>query len=698
MMPRILMFCVALALVSPVCHAAEDGDSLGMSVKLKEVEVRAAQQFTVPDGVAYIPMKLAKEASIDVYNLIQRTGISGVRVEDKKVMNLRDEAAVFFIDGVEATKDDVAALLPSDVSRIEVLNYPQRNIYRGIPFVISITTKPVISGGYIVADASQTFINNHGDYSVLAKGVKGRSVFQGAFSIGESWSNRFHGERTESYSLTDLANGEMFSMNRIVRYEEVLPNSRSISGVLSWKYSGNKTWYVNTRAGIGSYARKSERSESILEKETERQYTSNSRVSYLTPYISSEFRKLFNNGSMLFTSLELKAAVNNSNSDYSDSSGSAVVWNRSHENVYSAKFAGDYNFQFRNNASAYIRLRANGSTYKVNYQGSADVATRTTEGTFRAIAGYNHPLVLSPDVTFRFGSKIEGGPRIITNSGGNNDHAFDYVAILHLVLDVKRKHNISLLGQLFNNGRPLKTMNDVWIKDTEVSGHRGNPNVKDMPQYIVGTLYSWLPCNEFNMSYLTEYSHTMRAISVGYSCYDDIVYSQIVNSGVFSWLRLSLSPSLRLFNNSLIVSAMVNANKIHKTGIDRQDFWAIMSYMSVYYMMKKGFSLNANVMIPSKQWYDFASAVLRKSGQCTFSIGASYSVGNFKASIDVSPLHKWNKMTDITRLNGVDILDVGYNHTGTRYVTLKLNYILDFGRRYPHADNVSAGVGSMTIQ
>lgn len=401
---------------------------------------------------------------------------------------------------------------------------------------------------------------------------------------------------------------------------------------------------------------------------------------------------------MLFTKLELKASVNNTNSDYSESSGAEVVWNRSHEDVYSANFDGYYNFKLRNNASAYIRVMANGSTYKVDYQGSADVVTRTTEGTFRAVAGYNHPFVLSPDVTFRFGSTLEGGPRIITNSGGNNDHAFDYVALLHLVLDVKRKNNLSLLAKLFNNGRPLKTMNDVWIKDTDVSGHRGNPTIKDSPQYILSALYSWLPCNEFNMTCLTEYSHTMRAISVGYSCYDDVVYSQIVNSGVLSWLKLSLSPSLSLLNNSLIVSASVNANKIYKTGIDRQDFWAFSSWLSVYYMMKNGFSLNADVTTPSKQWYDLASAVLRKSGRCTFSIGASYSAGNFKASLDVSPLYKWNRMTDITRLNGVDILDVGYNHTGTRRVTLKLNYILDFGRRYPHADNVSAGVGSMTIQ
>lgn len=260
MIQRFISLFAALSIVSLVGHAVEEADSVGMSATLQEVEVRAAQQFTVPDGVAYIPVKLAKESSIDVYNLIQRTGISGVRVEDKTVLNIRDEAAVFFIDGVEVTKEDVAALLPSDVSRIEVLDHPQRNIYRGIPFVISITTKPVISGGYLVADASQIFIFNHGDYSVLAKGVKGRSVFQGAFSIGESWSDRLYGERTESYLLPDLANGEIFSMNRIMRYETILPHSRSISGVLSWKYSGDKTWYVNTRAGIGSYAMKNERS------------------------------------------------------------------------------------------------------------------------------------------------------------------------------------------------------------------------------------------------------------------------------------------------------------------------------------------------------------------------------------------------------------------------------------------------------
>ncbi len=93
------------------------------------------------------------------------------------------DVAECFIDYMPASQEEIRALRPQDVNRIEVFDYPIDPRFMGALHVVNFVMSHYDSGGYTKVDASERFIGNAGNYSVSTKFMSKRFMLDAAAGV-----------------------------------------------------------------------------------------------------------------------------------------------------------------------------------------------------------------------------------------------------------------------------------------------------------------------------------------------------------------------------------------------------------------------------------------------------------------------------------------------------------------------------------
>ena len=155
---------------------------------LDEVVVRGDAVIRKSDRQMILPTQEQKRASTNGINLLQQMPISRISVSpmDKSIKTTLGEDVQLRINGVEATKEEVSAIRPTDVIRVEYHDNPGLR-YGGAAAVLDYIVSKKENGGNIAGDLTNGITHlGYGEYNLSAKYNWKKS----AISAVASWQRR----------------------------------------------------------------------------------------------------------------------------------------------------------------------------------------------------------------------------------------------------------------------------------------------------------------------------------------------------------------------------------------------------------------------------------------------------------------------------------------------------------------------------
>ena len=158
------------------------------SVSLDEVVVSGDAVIKKSDRQMILPTQEQKRAATNGINLLQQMPISRISVSpmDNTIKTTLGEDVQLRINGVEATREEVSAIRPTDVIRVEYHDNPGLR-YGGVAAVLDYIVKKKENGGNIAGDFTNGITHlGYGQYNLSAKYNWKKS----AISTVASWQRR----------------------------------------------------------------------------------------------------------------------------------------------------------------------------------------------------------------------------------------------------------------------------------------------------------------------------------------------------------------------------------------------------------------------------------------------------------------------------------------------------------------------------
>ena len=194
------------------------------SALLDEVVVKGEKVIQKIDRQLVMPTEAQKKASTNGVSLLQHLQLSGLTVNPmtKSIATNDGEAVQLRINGVQATHEEVVALRPEDVVRVEYHEQPGLR-YGGAAAVIDYIVKRKESGGNVSADLTNGVSPlGFGDYQLSGKYHQGKSTFTALMQ----WSRRDlewnrENEETFYYPHQAITNREVVASPNRIKYDYI---------------------------------------------------------------------------------------------------------------------------------------------------------------------------------------------------------------------------------------------------------------------------------------------------------------------------------------------------------------------------------------------------------------------------------------------------------------------------------------------
>lgn len=188
------------------------------TITLAEVTVTASHVINRSDRKIVLPTKKQLQASNDGLTLLQQMQLNRIYIDpiQRKIAVSGGEVVQLRINGVEASLDEVAAINPDDILRIEHHDDPGLR-YNGADAVIDVITRRKETGGYISYNGQNSPHVWFGNNFLTAKINYKKSEFSTLYSGGYRSLHNMWRENTETFNFEDGT-----SLNRL---EDGIPSS-----------------------------------------------------------------------------------------------------------------------------------------------------------------------------------------------------------------------------------------------------------------------------------------------------------------------------------------------------------------------------------------------------------------------------------------------------------------------------------------
>lgn len=199
---KIVMMVAALILLPVIVAAQETADTISAQ-ELNEVVVQAPKVIRKADMEVYHPSKSAVENSKNGIQLLSNLMIPTLTVSEALgSIQASGQSVQVRINGRESSIDQVRALLPETIKRVEWIDNPGLR-YGGATHVLNFIVANPTVGGSLMTAARPALNVAWGDYMADAKFNVGRSQWE----VGGNYklTNRIktHRDYTETFSYTD---------------------------------------------------------------------------------------------------------------------------------------------------------------------------------------------------------------------------------------------------------------------------------------------------------------------------------------------------------------------------------------------------------------------------------------------------------------------------------------------------------------
>lgn len=189
------------ATTSMVASAQTPTDS---TVTLGEVTVKARTVIQKLDRTLFVPTREARRSAYNPYDLMFGMAMPHVLVDPlSKTVSANGGEVQLRINGIKASQTEVAALLPKDIVRIELIENPgKRYGDESLGAVVDIIVRNREAGGLVNAQTTNSPIVPFGENTLTAKYNRGHAQWGVSYAMNYRDISHAHTDRTENFHLT----------------------------------------------------------------------------------------------------------------------------------------------------------------------------------------------------------------------------------------------------------------------------------------------------------------------------------------------------------------------------------------------------------------------------------------------------------------------------------------------------------------
>ena len=658
------------------------GDILMQEVatELGEVVVESQSVIQKVDRQILLPSKEQLQASSNGVSLIQNLQIPRIVVSpiDNSVKTLSDETVQLRINGLEATKDEVMAINPKDVIRVEYHDQPGVR-YNGAAAVIDYIVRKRDAGGSLMLAATNGItLLGIGNYYLAGKVHFGKSSIQAvaSYSPNDVFWNRTNNE-TYNFSTDTIVNEEIGNPVRT----KSLPVNVTLN--YNWTNGDKNMLNIRLRDNMANtpYAT-SDRdtrlyqatdSFAIKDHESSRSQSPSLDIYYQHNLPNKQHIYLDVVGTYIgslsdrhFQQTPLGATLADTTDVYSSVQG----------NKYSLIGEAIYEKEWEN-IMLTVGTRHNQQWVKNIYLGDIEATVNMTTGETYVFAEMRHRVD-----KFSYVVGI-GAMHTLIEQGGQKQSTWIARPQLTMSYDFGKGWFWKYKGYVSGYQPSLSQLSDITQQIDKYQMRRGNPNLKSV-MYVSNEMELSWQSKHVNINIWANYSYDHKPIM-------EETYEEIIDGSAYAirtydnqrgYHKLNISPSLQvklldnrlMFNVSPFVKYMVSQGNIYN---HEHVNYGVRG--GIFYLLK-GWRFYADVVTAQHNLWGETLTI----GELTHDIGINYNSEHFGFGIMmVNPFSPHGPKTvtkDLSALAPTANTAVMQNYR--QVLMLNFNVNLDFGTKH----------------
>lgn len=538
------------------------------NVILSEVTVQSASVVKRSDGsYAFYPDSRQRSSAADGIGLLQRMMIPNLVVNavSGEVKTTTRKPVTLMIDGREASQQDISALRPKDVLRVEYYEQPTGKFLANTA-VVNYVMRKYEYGGYVYLQGTQRFFYDTGVYGASAKfdrkkwsvQVMGGGRYEHDGDVGSDMYEtfRFPGDpmMAEAKRSSTVADGFLKSWQGY--------------GVADVNYTDSLTTF-ETQVGLFKKDTPEDWSESVM-RYSYRQDDSRSRTqstqSSLMPYWTGYIRRLLPNGQSLLAHSQFKYSRAHSSRLYGLSDeGFEPVGNfvEADNFQFGLRLKYEKTFKQGNSITAYASTAEN--WYNNHYSGTVDseqqlLATESTMG-----ITYSHVFKKRWQVKWQLLGTVSSHHvnelERVVNFSPNPAMLLSY--------QINDRHSLNANVEWTQFAPTTSQLNDVDQPLDELLTLRGNPGL-DVSQCGEATLSYTALFGDLSLNASFYWTGSFDCILATWYPEGEKMIQTYVNNGNCHFMSMGISPSWSLFNKSLMLQGSLYYSPQYRTGIRKR--------------------------------------------------------------------------------------------------------------------------------
>lgn len=643
-----------------------------LPVNLKNVDVKADRQYLEADKAVFVPSRREKNSSTDAVSLLMRMALPTVTVNpiDNSISGIGGEGVATFIDFQPADRKELAALRPQDVKRVEVYEFPADPRFEGARHVVNFIMVKYEYGGYSKATAFQRVVSLYGDYSVASKFVYRQMTYDVSAGYDFTDSRHYSTRQETRYAFPDQ------DVVRIVEPDATDYNSHREFMSFRARYQTDSLTISNTVGFTGSQIpvnwveSHTTYSPAIYPAgNTRTQQTSrNNAVSW-----SGHYQFTLPRTWML--TISPKANLAHNNNDYAWFSEEDDIANIARENLWRA------------NISAMAQKNWGRHSLSVTLVGELDGDHLVYSGSNPATVDYSSQAVgvhVNCNTSF-WKMWIQGGGKCyISRLGFSGQRSNVWLPGYYISagLNIDRKNTITLSSEMSNWTNSVSQLSPNVVVKNLLDAVKGNPDLKTFLFNSVSLRYQWMPVQKFSMAVFSRFERFTKPFDYSYTPVEidgrTMMLASYVEDGFYNDLSYGLSASLRLFDNSLMLSGSFNGRTVARRGLNNFDRTCLNFNISAWYYLK-------DFYFGAHYYNDYRSVSLFQYGRnpCFYSISAGWSHGPLNIMLQAnSPFSSdWKSRFTNSSYPGYTNITTEYGGNYHRSFAIQISYNISYGRK-----------------
>ena len=449
------------------------------AVTLKEVTITATPVINQLDRKLVFPTAYQLKAATDGLTLLQRLQLNRIQVDPirQKITSSNQGDVQLRINGAKVEIQEILALRPEDVIRIEYHDEPGLRYGDGTAAVIDYIIRRHQTGGYVGINISGPITTIWGNNNVTAKVNHKKSEWGINYYGGYRLFDEYWRENTETFNYT--------AKPSFTRLEEGIPDKVKMHWdnlTMSYSYQEAEKWFINAAVRSGFRGEKMNTRSLLypIDNPTNsvamKDFTSSDSKS---PSIDIYLQRNLKNDQAIVLNTVGTYIRTYDDRIYEEKKHSAVVtdiYSATRGKKYSFIGEGIYEKKFKGSKlSAGIRHQQ--SLTKNGYAGTSSAETRMQEAHTSTYIEYSSKIK-----KFKYSLGIQGS-RSWFNQEGEGYQRYSFLPRVRLTYNFSDNFYIRYQGKISRNTPSLSDLNNVEQLIDSLQIRRGNPGLKISTTY-----------------------------------------------------------------------------------------------------------------------------------------------------------------------------------------------------------------------